>query len=152
MCAYGRPISTLSSLSPSDESVDASQVVQYLFYIFSMLTVLASMHVILCTVFVCNWAPGLALRGPTGSMSRAYDATRGERKQINVMYIFSLFCFAVQTVLTIWILDGTSGVTIHGIIATMLTAVAIGSCTWYLNRMHKAFFGRTDATPQARSA
>ena len=35
--------------------------------------VLCCMHVILCTVFVGNWAPGLALRGPDGSMNVAVD-------------------------------------------------------------------------------
>ena len=101
------------------------------------------MHVILCTVFVCNWAPGLALRGPTGSMSRAYDATRGERRHLHVLtvahslrvvcrvgehgrcarrhiygvFILSLFTFAIQTVLAVWVQDDVPGVTNHGIVA-----------------------------------
>ena len=81
------------SLSPSDNE----PVLLSIFFITTMTTVIACIHVILCTVFVGNWAPGLALRGPTGSMARAYDATRGERKQIYIFFFVALFCFTLQT-------------------------------------------------------
>ena len=39
-----------------------------LFFSVSLVCVLANMWVILCTLLIGNWAPGLALRGPAGSL------------------------------------------------------------------------------------
>ena len=42
------------------------------FYAISTLCIGACGHVLLSTMYVCNWAPSLALNGPTGSVTRAY--------------------------------------------------------------------------------
>jgi len=147
----GFAIGTLTNIDI--EEGDVSSIEMYIFYISSMLTVLASMQTILTTVFVCNWAPGLALRGPTGSMSRAYDATRGQRRHINVMYIASLFGFVFQTDVAVSILDDSPGVTVHGIIAAFLGLSAMAASAWYAPhaRIPSVYHARA-GTPHLRLA
>ena len=132
-------ISTLTSLNPSDGSVVGA--VAHTFYVVSFLCILSLLHVILTTLFVCNWAPGLALRGPTGSMSRAFDATRGERTQVNVCFVFGLYCFGAQVCLAVWILDTKPGATPDSIVTTVLTVLSAFLSVAYLMRMHQRFFG-----------
>ena len=135
----GFSISSLTGLAASSDIV--SPIVSHLFYITTFVCILSLLHVILTTLFVCNWAPGLALRGPTGSVSRAFDATRGERLTVNVCFCLGLFSFGVQTVLAVWILDQDRKPTSHSIIATCLMGTASVLSLGYLMRMDKRFFG-----------
>ena len=125
----GFSISSLTGLTPS--APDVAPAVSHLFYISTFVCILTEMHVILTTLFVCNWAPGLALRGPTGSMSRAFDATRGERMQVSMSFCIGIFAFGVQTVLAVWILDNKVGATSNSLIATSLMGLAaVGSIAY----------------------
>ena len=91
------------------------------FFISSLVCILASLHVVLFTLVVANWAPGLALRGPSGSMTRAFSAASGERAQIEGAFVLGLVAFAVQTVCAICIIDQKRGLTIHCSLAIGMT-------------------------------
>ena len=80
----GFAITSLTALSPSEPTV--STPITHLFYGSSIVCLLACIHVIICTMYTCNWAPALALRGPSGSLTRAYKAVRGEKNQINAFF------------------------------------------------------------------
>ena len=148
----GFAITQLTALDPSNE--DVAQPITYAFYITSLGCVLSSMHVVICTMYVCNWAPRLALRGPTGSISRAYSATRSEKQQINIMFTIGTLSFALQTVSAIWVMDGTKGVSPHSIYATILTTLLVVFDVLYHKTMHMRFFGSGGewSTKQARTA
>ncbi|KAL1499815.1 hypothetical protein AB1Y20_012500 [Prymnesium parvum] len=137
----GFSISSLTGLDLNPSSKMVSIIVAHLFYISSFICILANIHVILTTLFVCNWAPGLALRGPTGSMSRAFDSTRAERTMVNVCFCIGMLAFAIQTVLAVWILDDDPHATSHSLIATGLVIIASACSVSYLMRMHERFFG-----------
>ena len=131
LCGFS--ISSLTSLDPSDTE-HVTKGVAHMFYISSFICVLTNLHVILTTLFVCNWAPGLALRGPTGSMSRAFDATRGERTQVNISFVVGVLAFGMQTTLCVWILDNKAAATADSIIASCLMGVAAMASLLYLMR------------------
>lgn len=133
-------MSNLVSLTPP-EAGEPGEGISWIFYITSMSGFLSCVYVICGCLYMGNWAPGLALRGPTGSMSRAFDATRGERTQVNVCFVIGLLAFGIQTVLAVWILDGVPGSTYDSIVATVLMGGAALLSLAYLMRMHERFFG-----------
>ena len=74
----------------------------------SLICVLANMWVILCTLLIGNWAPGLALRGPRGSLNRVFDALVSERRQINFWFVTGIASFALQMAMAFWLLEYTN--------------------------------------------
>lgn len=126
---------------PSPSDPDVAVPVRYIFYISSLTCVLCSMHVVACTMYVCNWAPGLALRGPSGSLTRAYEASRSERKQINLFFTLAIIAFAVQMVALVFILDGSNHITVHAAYATVITVAAVLADLFYHYRIHQRFYG-----------
>jgi len=136
----GFAISQLTALNPSED--DVMPVITYAFYLTSLFCVLSSMHVVMCTMYVCNWAPRLALRGPTGSISRAYGATRSEKQQINVAFTASTVAFALQTVAGIWVMDKKRHASPHAVYATVLTFSLVIFDVYYHRKMYARFFGR----------
>ena len=135
----GFAITSLTALDPVGKKVDP--VVTYLFFIFSLVCVLSCMHVIMCTMYICNWAPRLALRGPSGSLQRSFVATKSEKTQINAVFTLGVMSFAVQTVLAIWVMDDHDGLSPHAAYATALTTVVLVADLWYHKRIHSRFFG-----------
>ena len=121
----GFAIQTLVSVNPSGP--ETADPVEYMFFTIGLMTVLCNVHVITCTLFVGNWAPGLALRGPTGSLSRAFDATMGERKHITYAFICGLVMFVVQTVIAVWVEDGINGFSPHVSHASVSLVTVVGS-------------------------
>ncbi len=137
----GFAISQLGSLNPSDP--DVSEPITYLFYTTSLVCVLSSMHVVMCTMYVCNWAPRLALRGPSGSISRAYGATRSEKHQINLVFTTGTISFAMQTALAVWVMDKSRTVSPHALYATAAVFVLVFYDLYYHRRMYHRFFGKS---------
>jgi len=137
----GFAISQLTGVDPST-SEHVGELETYFFYTTSLTCVLSSMHVVMCTMYICNWAPRLALRGPTGSISRAYGATRSEKRQINGVFTLGTISFAMQTVMSIWILDEVVGITVHCIYATVITVSLVAFDMLYHRRMYQRFFGK----------
>ena len=135
----GFAITSLTALSPSEPTV--STPITHLFYGSSIVCLLACIHVIICTMYTSNWAPALALRGPSGSLARAYNATRGEKTQINAYFLLGIIAFAVQTIAAIWILDNVTKVTADAGACTGATVVAGLASLIYHVRMHRRFFG-----------
>lgn len=136
----GFAVTQLTALSPSEDTVH--DAVEYAFYLTSLTCVLCSMHVVTCTMYVCNWAPRLALRGPTGSLTRAFEATRSEKQQINIMFTTSVVAFALQTVAAIWVMDQHLGWTPHALYASVLTGGLVLFDVYYFMGIHARFFGQ----------
>ena len=138
------PASAITSPRRSHIRVDptaVNRVVCHTFFATSVCCLLSCLHVIICTMYTCNWAPALALRGPSGSLTRAYKAVRGEKNQINAFFTVGIISFAVQTVCAVWILDETPKWTYDSIAATAVLGLAGIVIFWYHRRMHGRFFG-----------
>jgi len=131
-------------------SLDVSSTPQYIIYIFflaSLACVLSCMHVVIVTLYVSNWAPGLALRGPTGSLSKAFDATIAERNQINGFFCVALLSFITQTVVAVMIVDGFEQWRGETLLSAGVAGGATAASVFYLHRMRRRFFGSDAPQP-----
>ena len=137
----GFAITSLTALTSVSDPMAVNRVVCHTFFATSVCCLLSCLHVIICTMYTCNWAPALALRGPSGSLARAYNATRGEKTQINAFFLLGIIAFAVQTIAAIWILDNVTKVTADAGACTGATVVAGLASLIYHVRMHRRFFG-----------
>ena len=140
-------LQTLVSLDPS--APDVNRWVTYLFFISSMLCCLACTYVTVCVLYIGNWAPGLALRGPTGSLNRALDAVMAERGQVNFWFTFALLTFVIQTIVTVWVLNDTVTVTAWSIVCSIIGLGSIVYTGYYLKKMRERFFRDDSAYEQA---
>lgn len=134
-------LQTLVSLEPTHESVHPFWT--WFFFTMSAWCTMANLWVILCTLYISNWAPGLTLRGPTGSLNRAFDALVRERRQINVAFVFGIFTFVLQTVAATWVLKDTEKgdpLEGYGLLTTIMAVIAMIMAVIYLRRMHSNFF------------
>jgi hypothetical protein len=129
---------TFVSLDPANVTV--ARGATWLFFISSVCCTLGCTHVTVLCLYIGNWAPGLALRGPTGSLNRAFDAVMQERAQVNFWFSISLATFVIQTTLAVWILDDTPGVTGWAVVCTLIAFVWSYYCVRYLVRMRQRFF------------
>jgi hypothetical protein len=86
------------------------------------------MHCIINSTFAAVWGPGLSLRGPEGSVSKAYWGMTRERKHIMVSYVGALFFFVLQSIFAFHILDGITGASPSSIIATVVRTGYV--CVW----------------------
>ena len=105
---------------------------------------IASMHVIMCTMYVCNWAPRLALRGPSGSLQRAFVATKSEKVQINVIFTIGVISFAAQTIFAVWVIDDSPKPTPHALYASAMGVLVLIADVIYHKRIHYRFFGNEE--------
>ena len=137
----GFAITSLTALTSVSDPTAVNRVVCHTFFATSVCCLLSCLHVIICTMYTCNWAPALALRGPSGSLTRAYKAVRGEKNQINAFFTVGIISFAAQTVCAVWILDETPKWTYDSIAATAILGLAGVVIFWYHRRMHGRFFG-----------
>jgi hypothetical protein len=51
-------------------------------YYTTAISIFATVHVVIITTFLSIWGPGLALRGSTGSVSKAYAAMSAEMPEV----------------------------------------------------------------------
>lgn len=73
------------------------------YYITSTIALFASIHVIMNTMLIQIFGPGLALHGPAGSMVQAAETMRDEMSQIIVSFMIMMAFFALATVLCFWV-------------------------------------------------
>ena len=89
----GFTVTCLTSLSIGP---DITPPIRLLFFVFSALSLSGSLSCILNATFVTVWGPGLALRGPRGSMAKAYYGMVYEQRQIFASFVAGVFFFAMQ--------------------------------------------------------
>mmetsp|Transcript_54332 Transcript_54332/g.140328 ORF Transcript_54332/g.140328 Transcript_54332/m.140328 type:complete len:462 (-) Transcript_54332:607-1992(-) len=142
-------MSNLVSLTPPEEG-EPGELVAWVFYISSMICAFSCVYVVSLCLYMGNWAPGLALRGPSGSLNHAFEVVMHERKQINFVFLVALFSMVVQTTASVWILgmsiDDPGAIPYfnvpgYSVTCTLLGMVAIAGNAYYLKRMKRRFFG-----------
>jgi hypothetical protein len=75
---------------------------QFSFYMFTAIAFSASLHCVCNTTFVTVWGPGLALRGPDGSIDKAIDGMIEERVQIFTSFGLGLLSFQMAAMIAGW--------------------------------------------------
>jgi len=118
----GFSISSLTGIDLTGQPLDAAKA---LYFLLSTFTLCFSSHCILTTVFTVVCGPGLALRGPPGSMVRAVDGMLAERDQIFNAFVYSIATFAGATAATFWVIMENT----IALVCTVL--IVIASAMWY---------------------
>ena len=137
--------------APSSEAEDES--VRQIFWASSALALILSLHCILNSTFACVWGPGLALRGPTGSVSKAYAYMVRERAHINIAFVASLFFLLIQSIMAFFILDWKKGFSTSSTTALIILVGGASVSAFLLRRMNQRFyylqsnFAETDDDP-----
>lgn len=73
------------------------------YYITSTISLFASIHIVMNTMLIQIFGPGLALHGPAGSMVLAAETMREEMGQVITSFILMITFFAIATVLCFWV-------------------------------------------------
>jgi hypothetical protein len=141
----GFSVTTLTSVSISGSQTLA---VRWMFFCFSSISLACSISCILNATFVTVWGPGLALRGPRGSMAKAYFGMVHEQTQIFGSFVTALFFFALQSIIAFWIIDnshsedadrGSEEHQVHSIFATFVMGSGMLYAVYALRRMFYRF-------------
>eukprot|EP00457_Paulinella_chromatophora_P006783 gb/GEZN01006802.1/.p1 GENE.gb/GEZN01006802.1/~~gb/GEZN01006802.1/.p1 ORF type:complete len:446 (-),score=86.15 gb/GEZN01006802.1/:219-1556(-) len=119
---------------------DVHPLVRYTFWISSSLSLVCCVHCLLNSTFAAVWGPGLALRGPSGSVSRAFFGMRREGTHIQWAFNGSLFFFVVQSSCAFIIIDGESGLTPPSVISVVLLVVGSAVSVYLFSKMKKRLF------------
>ena len=117
----------------------AINLYKYWYYVLAACTIASSVHVILCTMLVQVYGPGLALNGPLGSMARAAEGMKQEQKQIIVGVIIMVASF---TSATIWLFFCVMNFW-EAVAATGVFAIAIRYWYYYCERIYLRFYWKT---------
>ena len=142
----GFVVAQLTAVQPGGDDNTLYSVKQ-IFWGSSALSLACSVHCILNSTFAAVWGPGLALRGPTGSVSKAYWAMVSERRHIMIAYVLSLLFFVVQTIMGFYIVDAKIGFSPSSVFATAVMtigAIYSGSMMWRMSK-RMGFSDRDDA-------
>ena len=135
----GFTVTTLTSISVGDH---IPIYVRWAFFVTSSVSIACSISCILNATFVTVWGPGLALRGPRGSMAKAYFGMVNEQSQIFGSFVIGLLFFAIQSVVAFWIIDaGDNGEGGQGYswCATIIMMAGGFYAVFVLQRMHGRF-------------
>ena len=76
---------------------------RYVYWISTAFVMGLAIHTILSTMFLSVFGPGLALRGPEGSMVRAVKGMEIEQSSVLAAYVGTLISFAVMTMASFWL-------------------------------------------------
>lgn len=106
----------------------------------------SAVHVILAATLISVWGPGLALQGPRGSVSRAYNVMAVERYQIYASFMIMFVMFMMQIVICIWTKDEQKGWTTESSVGTAVMGLyfifIVFSCFWMFQRIYPEFVAR----------
>jgi hypothetical protein len=112
------------------------------FYVTSAITIFASIHVVMMTLLLQVYGPGLALHGPAGSMARAAEVMLDEQRQVMIGFILMMVFFALSTVLCFWAAMDLYSASI----CTAVFFIAVRQWLFYWRRVYfKLFWDRSRA-------
>ena len=129
---------TLVSVDGAGDTVRPS--VTWLFFLSSILCIFSCAHVCIMCLYLGNWAMGLALRGPVGSLNRAFDIVMLEKDSIEFWLSISILSCCVQTIMSVWVLTNSLEIRGYDIICTVMGAVSTIVACHHLRAMNRRFF------------
>jgi hypothetical protein len=115
--------------------------VQDIYWVVAAATMCCSVFIILTTMFLHVFGPGLALNGPVGSMVKASEGMRIEQIPVIKAFILMVILFSISTILLFWVIMNYYS-------AAGATAVYfIGAYYWYkyCERIYLRFYWKADA-------
>ena len=93
-------------------------------------------------MFLTVYGPGLALRGPLGSMSRAVDGMKIEQSSMLNSYVWLIITFALSILASFWLVMKLEA----AIVSSILFCIQAGGWYHYTLRIYNRFkFDAVDA-------
>lgn len=130
----GFAMTSLAELQVPDDTPKGWKI---LFFVGVTVTLAAEVHCVCNAMFANLFGPGLALRGPAGSIHRATQGMHQERRQVFISYWVGLVAFQLAAIAGIRIMaTELTSVTLGCI---LLLAASIGAIAWYGWRIHNRF-------------
>lgn len=119
-----------------NEDEPYADVFQDIYWVTSAGTIAAAVHVIVTTMCIQVYGPGLALHGPVGSMVRATEGMRIEQRQVIISFVIMMFLFSLSTILSFWaVMSFPSAVG-----GTIVFVIASRQWYYYSERVFLRFF------------
>lgn len=112
------------------------------FLIVSIIALGLGVHCVLTASFTAIWGPGLALRGPRGSVTKAYATMRKYKHTITFSFSLCVIFFFLQAGVAIWLVTARTMYQ-WGASAMLLLAVTLTTSTLW--KMHGEFYLVTKA-------
>lgn len=111
-------------------------IYEFFYFLLISITIACSVHVILCTMLLLVYGPGLALNGPIGSMSKAAAGMRAEQDQIIMSFVFMMCAFVLSSVWAFWMIMEVY------VAMTSTIVIVIASRFWYyyFERIYLRFY------------
>ena len=129
---------TLVSLDAAAETVRPA--VTWVFFISSIMCIFSCAHVCIMCLYIGNWAVGLALRGPIGSLNRAFNIVMLEKDSIEFWLGVSILSCSLQTIMSVWVLTNSLELRGYEVLTTVMGALSTTWAVWYIKQMHRRFF------------
>ena len=89
------------------------------------LCVSAALHCIVFSMYLRMWAERLALRGPTGSITRSIKALQAKAKHVKIPFVLMLVFFTFELICSFWLLN----IPFSKRLAMTLVVLLLGSLT-----------------------
>ena len=112
------------------------QIYKFVYYVFAAITIATSVHIIVSTMLLQVYGPGLAYFGPLGSMAQAAEGMRQEQKQVISAVMLMVFSFITGTIWLYFCVMTFNG----AIISTFLTLVAARTWYYFCERIYLRFY------------
>ena len=97
----------------------------WIYFVFASACIATAVHIVLCTLVLCVFGPGLAINGPLGSMARAAEGLSIEQEHVVASFIVMMMFFAATTVIIFWALMDIAAASSSTIV------MIIASYFWY---------------------
>ena len=111
-----------------------------LYFCFVAATICFAVHVIMCTLILQVFGPGLAIYGPLGSMVRAIEGMKAEQEQVITAFILMILCMGMSTVWMCWVIMNVN----EAFAATAVFAIAVRQWYFYCERIYLRFYWNKD--------
>ena len=105
-----------------------------MYWVFTAAIFATSIHTLFCTILCNVFGPGLALRGPLGSMVRAVNGMFEEQYSILYSFVLSIVAFALMMTVYFWMVMTTIGAAVSTIIVVASSFVWYHYCVRIVNR------------------
>ena len=136
----GFVVTTLTALDPvtlEHEPDFSDSITLYTFWLTSALSLSFCVHCIIGALLLATWGPGLSLRGPEGSVSRASYLMTKEKTHIEFAFVGSIVCFVIQVMTAFWIVDKRIGFTGEALASTLVLFFGASISFYIIRRMMK---------------
>jgi len=126
---------TISQTPGLDTPTRCNYAWVFIYFVTSAISVVATIHVLLCSVFINVFGQGIALRGPLGSMVKAVDGMVFEQQQILTSFIVGIVFFVLQEVGMFFIVMDQP----FAILCSLIVLAGMGITYHYTLRIYNRF-------------